>query len=210
MDAFTDFARLLIVFLFALIFGLQRQKSHKPIGFGTYIFVSTGACVLALAATYLAPQNPLPLLSAIVTGIGFLGAGALIKSTDKVFGFTSAATIWFFAILGLTIGIGEYFLGFMAYLIVWAVFGFDYYLEKHSIGSYQKKITVTTNKLMNEAEIKKMLAEYTKKYRLVESTIDKKNSKMILIYNVEGSKNNLNLLPIKLHDKDWFESCRIE
>ena len=76
--------RFLLTFGFSFAFGLERQKAHKPVGFGTYAFVSSGACALSIAAVTLNKENPFSLLAAIVTGIGFLGAGALIKTSDKI------------------------------------------------------------------------------------------------------------------------------
>ena len=87
----TIIFRFVLAFVLALLFGFNRQKAHKPTGFVTYIFVAIGSCALSMAAILIS-ENPLPLLAAIVTGIGFLGAGALIKTSDKVFGFTSAAS----------------------------------------------------------------------------------------------------------------------
>jgi putative Mg2+ transporter-C (MgtC) family protein len=117
MEISVILLRLFFTFALSCVFGVERQKSHKPIGFGAFIFVSVGACALAITATIIEPENPLPLLGAIVTGIGFLGAGALIKTSDKTFGFTTAASIWLFAIFGIINGVGEYFLGFSIYEI---------------------------------------------------------------------------------------------
>ena len=80
----------LVTFLASLAFGIQRQKSHKPIGFGTFTLVSVGACALSIIAELLSPENPLSLMGAIMTGIGFLGAGAMIKSNDKTRQITGA------------------------------------------------------------------------------------------------------------------------
>jgi len=139
--------RFILTFLLASLFGLERQRSHKPTGFGTFIFVALGACGLSIVAVIAEPQNPVPLLSAIVTGIGFLGAGALIKTSDKVFGFTTAVSIWIFAIFGLVIGIGQYLVGLLMYAFVWVVILFDKYFEKRGIGSYQKRLVLHTIKL---------------------------------------------------------------
>jgi len=109
--------RLVLTFALSYLFGLDRQRSHKPIGFGTFIFVGIGSCGLAIAAVDIYPENPLLLLSAIVTGIGFLGAGALIKTTDKIFGFTTAASIWIVAAIGMTVGFGNYALAGTASII---------------------------------------------------------------------------------------------
>ena len=90
MDVIVIFLRLSITFFLSLVFGLERQYSHKPIGFGTFTFVAAGSSSLAIVAVALGFEHSIPLLSAIVTGIGFLGAGALIKTSDKIFGLTSA------------------------------------------------------------------------------------------------------------------------
>ena len=80
-----------LVFASSFIYGLNRQKSHKQVGFGTFILISVGSCALAVIAVDMGIENSIGIIGAIVTGIGFLGAGALIKSSDKVFGFTTAA-----------------------------------------------------------------------------------------------------------------------
>ena len=66
-------------------------------------------------------DNPLPLLGGVITGIGFLGAGALIRANDRVFGFTTAALVWAMAALGVAAGAGLYLLVFVNYAVVWAV-----------------------------------------------------------------------------------------
>ncbi|PJB78655.1 MAG: hypothetical protein CO090_06315 [Acidobacteria bacterium CG_4_9_14_3_um_filter_49_7] len=124
------------------LFGYVRQKLRKPIGFGTFIFVSVGACSLSIIALRLPAANTVPLLAAIVTGIGFLGAGALIKSGEKIHGFTSAALIWLFAIFGLTIGVGEFTVGIIIYTIVWVVSFADNFFQRRGIGAYTKQLRV--------------------------------------------------------------------
>ena len=144
MEIIIILLRFALIFALALIFGLERQRSHQPVGFGTFVFVSVGACGLTMAALILNPEDPLPVIGAIITGIGFLGAGALIKTTDKIFGFTSAAGIWLFAILGVVTGLGEYLLALSMYILIWATLFIDKFLQKQGIGSYQKKLSVVT------------------------------------------------------------------
>ena len=206
------FLRILIVFICSSVFGIWRHKSRKPVGFGTFIFVSIGSCSLAIAALNLTTElvNPLPLLSAIVTGIGFLGAGALIRTGDKIFGFTTASTIWIFAIFGLIIGIGQYLIEIIVYIIVITVSLYDSNLEKKGIGSYQKKIILVSQKIIKEKDIKEILVMYTAKFKLIFLDVDKKNSKISFTYLVEGTKEQINKIPQKLFEKDWFESCKIE
>jgi putative Mg2+ transporter-C (MgtC) family protein len=209
MPSAETIIRFITIFILSLLFGIERQKSHKPIGFGTYIFVSVGSCALAVAAITLNPANPLPLLSGIVTGIGFLGAGALIKTTDKIFGFTTAASIWIFAIFGLLLGIGQYVLALGVYGFIWIVVLIDKYFEKKGFGSYQRKISITTNKIIDEKEIKNIFKGLDKR-KFVAKNIDKTHDKMTVAYIVEGDKLEVSEMLKVLYDKDWLDSCHVE
>ncbi|MBI5389777.1 MgtC/SapB family protein [Candidatus Woesearchaeota archaeon] len=200
--------RFLLTFLPAFMFGWQRQKAHKPIGFGTFIFVSVGSCALAITALSLSPENPLPLLGAIVTGIGFLGAGALIKTADKIFGFTTAASIWVFAIFGLLMGVGEYIVAFILYALIWAVIIVDRNMEKKGVGSYQRKVTIHTNALVNLREVASLLG--SRNYKVLDFEIDKKTKSITVVYLVEGSKEDINHIPENLLKKEWADSFKIE
>lgn len=204
----TIILRFLLVFLMSLAFGLQRQRSHKPTGFGTFIFVAIGACGLALTAENLSLNSSIGILSAIITSIGFLGAGALIKTSDKIFGFTTAAGIWTFAIIGLTIGIGEYIIGILIYIFVWFVVIGDIYLEKEGIGSYQKKITVHTKDVVDEETIRKAIR--SPKQKLLAIELDKENNSMSFSYLIEGSGDELKQILSKLKKYDWFKSYKLE
>src|SRR5216117_2082640 len=129
--------------LLAFAIGLERQVRRKPVGFGTFIFVSTGAATLSLLAITIEEDNPLPLLGGVITGIGFLGAGALIRSNDRVVGFTTAALVWAMAALGVAAGAGLLYLAFVNYGIVWAVVLTDRYLESKGFGSHAKVVHLT-------------------------------------------------------------------
>ena len=202
--------RLLMTFVFAYLFGLDRQKSNKSVGFGTFIFVSVGSCALTLATISLQPENFLPVFGAIVTGIGFLGAGALIRNTDKIFGFTTAASLWVFAILGLIIGAGQYVIGIALYVLVWSVIIFDKQLEKKGLGSYKRKIIINMHGIVNTKEVEKSLANGIRKYHLLSKEIDKKNNKGCLIYLIEGTKKELNKKLNRIYSKEWCDSIKIE
>ena len=201
---------LLITFGLALVFGLERQRAHKPIGFGTFIFVSLGACALGTIATYNGLDNSVALLSAIVTGIGFLGAGALIKGPDKVFGFTTASSIWLFAIFGLTIGIGEYLIGIIIYTMMWFVILLDKNLERKGIGSYQKKLSISINKIINEKQLRDYLVKYSIKSKKISVKFNKRERKLFIVYLVEGSIGNINKMIQDLLNEEWIEYCELD
>ena len=207
MDASPGFIRILLTFALSLAFGIERQRAHKPLGVGTYTFVAIGSCGLAIAALDLASSH---LLGAIITGIGFLGAGALIKSGEKIMGTVSAASIWLFASLGLVIGIGNYFLAILIYALVWAVLLFDKHLEQREIGSYQKKLIMIADKIIGEKELRNHFAIHTKKHKLIAVEIDKKNKKVTLSYIIEGSREHINKMVKELYQEPWLESCKVE
>ncbi len=101
--------QLVVAFVAGAVVGWERQKRDSPIG------VRSCALVCAGATTYMAsghlilevagmPGDPTRIASQIITGIGFLGAGAIIRESGGVHGLTSAATIWFLGALGILIG----------------------------------------------------------------------------------------------------------
>lgn len=130
--------RLFCAFIASVFFGLLRQMSSKPVGFASYAIVSLGACCLGLVVTEIKVDKlEVNLLSAGITGIGFLGSGAFIKqkTTGKIHGFTNGACIWIFAVMGITLGLGEYDLFCLTYVLLLGTVLIDAYFERHSMGS---------------------------------------------------------------------------
>lgn len=209
MDITITLLRLGLVLAGSLFFGLIRQKLHKPISFGTFTFVSLGACALSVISTSLQGDNPLVLVGSIVTGIGFLGAGALIRNADKTTGFTSASSIWLFAIFGVVIGLGEYLLGGLIYGVAFLVITIDGYLEEHSIGAYQKKMTIVTNKLISTSEFDKIFSS-THKHKMLSIDVNKADDKMAIAFMIEGTKQDINHLSKELLHQPWLVSCKVE
>jgi len=210
MNILIIILRILLTFLPATIYGLDRQRAHKPVGFGTFIFVSLGACALGIMADSIGLDKSISMLGATVTGIGFLGAGALIRGSDKVFGFTTASSIWLFAIFGLSVGIGEYIIGILIYALAWIVVTVDQHLETKGIGSYQRKIIITANKMVHEKELRTYLLRYTQKHKTMNVEINKKENRVVLTYLIEGSRDNMNQIIKDIYKEPWFESCKIE
>lgn len=105
--------------------GLEREKSHQFAGFRTHILVSVGACITSITALSLFEEyylyaniDPGRLPAQVLSGIGFLGAGAILKTSNGIKGLTTAAGIWATACIGITIGYGQYILGISAWLFV--------------------------------------------------------------------------------------------
>ncbi len=111
----TIFFRLTFSFIIGFIVGVEREKHKQPAGLRTHILICMGSTLIMLLSIFV-PQtfpefqngDPSRIAAQVVSGIGFLGAGAIMKFGVNVKGLTTAASIWVIAALGLTIGAGMY------------------------------------------------------------------------------------------------------
>lgn len=139
--------RLLVAFIAGVIIGFDRERSGKAAGIRTQMLVCVGSALMAGISVYLGKwyrvtdADPARLMAQVITGIGFLGAGVILKNGNKVSGVTTAATIWITAAIGISIGAGLYLPAIFTVLLVlllnpMAVFQYkyglkgDYYLLK--------------------------------------------------------------------------------
>ena len=102
--------RLLLAAGLGAAIGLERELRQKSAGLRTNILIATGSALFTLLSAGLANAGAdVTRISAqIVTGIGFLGAGAILRTRDRVHGLTTAATVWVNAAVGMAAGGGEY------------------------------------------------------------------------------------------------------
>jgi putative Mg2+ transporter-C (MgtC) family protein len=100
--------RLLLAASIGGVLGAEREMRRKSAGFRTNILIAVGACVFTIIGTSFSSGDPARVTAQIVTGIGFLGAGAILHSGDTVHGMTTAAMIWVNAALGAAAGMGQY------------------------------------------------------------------------------------------------------
>jgi len=124
------FKLLLSVFLGGAI-GLEREISDKAAGLRTNILICLGACLFMMVSrgfTGLPVADPTRIAAQIVSGIGFLGAGAIMHEGDRVTGLTTAATIWVVAAIGMAIGGGWYSLaGAVTVFVLLVQLGFTHF-----------------------------------------------------------------------------------
>jgi len=95
--------------------GFERELHKKDAGLRTHILVCVGSCLMMLTSLYIfdiykeaVSLDPVRLAAGVITGIGFLGAGTIIRSGEAVRGLTTAATLWLVSGVGLAIGCGFY------------------------------------------------------------------------------------------------------
>lgn len=102
--------RLLWVLVLCGVIGLERSEHERASGFRPHILVGLGACMMTMAGAYALPditeRDPLRVASYVVSGIGFLGGGAILRHGTTVRGMTTAASIWGAAGIGIATGVG--------------------------------------------------------------------------------------------------------
>jgi putative Mg2+ transporter-C (MgtC) family protein len=92
------------------VIGLEREYHHKPAGLRTNMLIALGSALFSILSVQLGAGagSPDRVAAQIVTGIGFLGAGAILRSGENIHGLTTAATIWVNAAIGMAAGLGSY------------------------------------------------------------------------------------------------------
>ena len=113
---FSDYQiilRLVLTVVLSGLIGLERQMHRRTAGLRTHILVSLGSCLIMLTSLYvfdiykgIANLDPSRIAAGVITGIGFLGAGTIIRDREGVKGLTTAASLWVVAGIGLAVGCG--------------------------------------------------------------------------------------------------------
>lgn len=116
--------RLLIAFVVGVLIGFDRERSGKAAGVRTQMLVCVGSALYSGLSIYVANnlgvlgQDPTRIMAQIVVGVGFLGAGVILKNGNRLSGVTTAATIWTTAAVGTAIGAGYYIPSAVTVLLV--------------------------------------------------------------------------------------------
>lgn len=145
MELSVFFFRLVSALLAGILIGIERQMRQRRAGLATNALVSVGACIFilisetvinsAVAAGGPVNNDNLRVLSQVVTGVGFLGAGAIIKDGFTIHGLNSAATIWCAAAVGCLCGFGYWEMALIATGVIifinWVLKNIEISLENH-------------------------------------------------------------------------------
>jgi putative Mg2+ transporter-C (MgtC) family protein len=127
-------SRLVIALLIGGAVGLEREFKGKPAGMRTNMLICVGSCLIMIisieiARTAVQTSDPGRIAAQVVTGIGFLGAGTIIRSRFHIVGLTTAATIWALSAIGLAVGAGYLLLAAVAALLITITLIFIGYIE---------------------------------------------------------------------------------
>ncbi|BAU49691.1 magnesium transporter MgtC [Sulfurifustis variabilis] len=115
------------------IVGWERERHGREAGVRTYAAVSLGAGVFALVSSHVDGATDPTRAANVVTGVGFLGAGVILREQGRVAGLTTAATIWATAAVGLAVGYGMYVIGVLTSIVIFSLLALHHFPAWRSI-----------------------------------------------------------------------------
>lgn len=207
----TIIMRVLAATLLGFAIGLEREITNKYAGLRTNILVCVGACVFTILSIYAFPtvvtndyangiRDTARVAAQVVTGIGFIGGGTVLRHGANVFGLTTAATLWMAASIGMACGAGMYGLALMATIISILVLVSVRFFEKTILVSSTKNIRRLRLNLCCENaysdEIYKMIVEKYPRLFEMSKKISKQNenfTKISVVLEVVARKPVENL-----------------
>jgi putative Mg2+ transporter-C (MgtC) family protein len=175
--------------------GAEREYKGRNIGFRTIILVTLGSTFFTIISFIIGEKSdPSRVASNIVTGIGFLGAGAIFRDGLNVKGVTTASIIWIGAAIGMACGIGQFELAITVTLIVLMILlGFAW--VQQFIDRYNKELIYRIT-IPNDLDLKARIETdiYGLHLRFIRVSHTKVDDNLIIIYEISGREKNHNLL----------------
>ena len=141
--------RLACAMLVGLVIGTEREYTHRPAGMRTHILVALGACAVSITGELLfyqynsiagAMPDPARLSAQVVTGVGFLGAGTIMREGFSVKGLTTAASVWAVACLGIAAGFGYYALAIFGMIFIFITLTIFEWLQDKLVKNHGDKL----------------------------------------------------------------------
>lgn len=150
--------RMLLSMALGVVIGAERKRKGQIAGIRTFALITMGACLAMLLSIYV-PQvylglkngDPGRIAAQVITGIGFLGGGAMIRAKGSVKGLTTAAGIWISAIIGMAVGVGMYVAALCSTALILVVLVlFDWYEHWQRVGQESKAINIRISGIITD------------------------------------------------------------
>lgn len=180
--------RLVIASFLGGMIGLEREKHGQPAGLRTHIILAIGAAIAMCISINLAIQfhaeatngDPERLAAQVISGIGFLGAGAIFRYGSGVKGLTTAASLWTVAIIGLAIGAGYMSIGIVStILVLFTLIGLDMFEKYYLHGSATRTIVLKGKDRPRFFEdVKSILKQYNISIKSINFSKDNRNNEL--------------------------------
>ncbi|MBN1566072.1 MAG: MgtC/SapB family protein [Anaerolineae bacterium] len=198
-----DAIKLLLALLVGGLIGAEREYRDKAAGFRTMIFICIGSTLFTMFSIKIADNSdPARIAAQIVSGIGFLGGGAILRGEGRVHGLTTAATIWLVAALGMGIASDYYTIALVATLIILVVLWIFPFIERlidnvHHAEVYEITSPITPDSFDNLHALFKEHNLHIFKHKRYKVT-----GKMVSTWEVHGAPRNHRALTQVLMDHD--------
>lgn len=214
-DDFDFLFKLSFAALAGILIGFEREMKRKPVGIKTLLVISVGSALLTMVSIESVVKfstmadnitmDPMRLAAQIVTGVGFLGAGVIMKrSNDVVYGLTTAAIIWGVSGIGIAIGAGFYKEAFLT--VIMFIIGIDLVpvlIEKSTRFELNQKVILINLTLDRNQEMKNILKEVTSNKISISSVRVRDESDKKKILEIRGYMNK------SKNATDIYESLRM-
>ena len=200
--------KLIISIVIGVIIGGEREYRNKSAGLRTIILICMGSTIFTILSAKIGDSTGASRVAAnIVTGIGFLGAGAIMREGLTVSGLTTASTIWVAAALGMAVGDGEYELALYCMVLTFIVLSTFGFLQQGMFKLLNKTIELHLTFQSSENRIEtveeKMRDLKLKYYRRKEF---RENNEALYQYDIIGKEHQLNELVSFLNGSDFVKS----
>jgi len=193
--------RLLLACIFGGILGYERERNDSPAGFRTHILVSLGSALIMVLSMYgfndfvSVNKDPARLAAQVVSGIGFLGAGTILRDDTSIKGLTTAASLWVVAAIGLAAGAGFYFSAFFVTVLVFVTL--DRSLETFLFNNSQTLKVVTVNGTCKVKEINKLLeSHYIIPQNISMTLLTEENNRTTIEFKLRTPFRKVNIIQI--------------
>lgn len=194
--------KLCLSLLLGCIVGFERKRKGQIAGVRTFALISMGATLAMLLSIYVPQEymglkngDPGRIAAQVITGIGFLGAGAIIQMKGSVRGLTTAAGIWMIATIGMAVGVGMYLLAIIATALIMFILVFlDRYEHRTGIGTESRIIIIKIASIVEDID----------EYRNILQRNQVHLSNVYVEYDYDAPLTRLNLVVLIKESTDYL------
>lgn len=214
IDATQVALRLLCAMLIGVVIGMEREYTHRAAGLRTHILVALGACVVAITgeilfaqynAAYGATPDPARLSAQVITGVGFLGTGTILKEGASVKGLTTAASVWSVACLGLAAGYGYFAVALLGMLFIFVTLSFFEKIQQKVVmgGVIEEHFILESS---NISESLNQIATFAQEHKITVTnlTAEKQNGGYLINFDT-----SINGRRSKEHSRRFFDALMV-
>ena len=174
-DELIQIVRIFLAIVLGAVIGFEREKYGRPAGLRTHIIVCVASTLAMLVSIFgFESGDPARLAAQVISGIGFIGAGTIIRGDKDITGITTAATIWICSIIGLACGNGYYFGAIITTVLVLVVLSSFTKLEI-KLSKSRKRSSNLSVIVKNETGVVDKLKDFLNHQNIAISTLEYKN-----------------------------------